>query len=243
MHAAFQIIPRGAQIAQFLGLHHLGGFVRRLNLGLFRGDVAGIQFGDPGLARRDVKRQFIVEIQCLVIQQVQRFDIFQQLVFVAEQVVCDLVDLALNVFETGGELGKRRGTAQQPFPERAFAAHVQLGHGKPANGGDDIAQGIPCGADILVAHILQHGLADLLQFGLRGGSKGHDRIGIAHVQLGHAAGDFRRYGRIGLFQRHDGRGIGGFGQFHGGHVFQFGDDGLGLLAGGLGHDGFLSEGR
>ena len=51
-----------------------------------------------------------------------------------QQIVGDLVDLRLHGFELGGELGKGRGAAQQLFPPRPFAAHVQFGYAETANG-------------------------------------------------------------------------------------------------------------
>ena len=56
--------------------------------------------------------------------------------------------------------------AGEPFPKALFAAHVQLGHGKTANGSHDVTQAIARRAHIFVAHIGKHRRRYLLQFGL-----------------------------------------------------------------------------
>jgi len=50
-------------------------------------------------------------------------------------------------------------------------------------------------------------LADLLQLGLRGRAKSDDGLGVLHVDLGHAAGDFGTQRRVGFGQCHNGVGI------------------------------------
>ena len=46
----------------------------------------------------------------------------------AQQVVSDLVDLALDFFELCSELGERRGAADQLFPPAAAAAYIEFGN-------------------------------------------------------------------------------------------------------------------
>ena len=166
-----------------------------------------IQLFDLGLTGRDIERQFVVELQRLFIKQVERFDVFQQRMLMRQQVVGDPVDLALHLFETGGELGKGRGTAQQFLPPALLAPHVQFRDREAADRADHGAQAVARGANILVTHIRQHGLADLLQLGLRGRAEADDGLGIGHVDLGHALLDFRALFGIGFVQRHDGIGI------------------------------------
>jgi hypothetical protein len=62
MHPAFQIVAGGAQVAQFLRLHHLIGLGGGGNLGLFGGDVLGVDLGQLRLAGGDVEREFVVEV-------------------------------------------------------------------------------------------------------------------------------------------------------------------------------------
>ena len=174
MHTAFKIVPRGAHVPQFLCAHNAVFFRRGLHFCFFFRDVICVQDTQLFFAGGDVKRQFVIEVQCFVIQHVQRLDVFEQRMFMLEQVVGDLVDLTLHVFETCGEFRKRRGPSQKTFPKRGFAAHIQFRHGKPADRGDDGPQAVARWPDVLVAHVLQHRLADLLQFGLSTGAEGHD---------------------------------------------------------------------
>ena len=71
VHPAFQIVTGGAQIAQFLRFLHLIGFRSCLYLGLFGRDEGAVQICQLGLARRDVKAQFVIEGQGLGIEDVQ----------------------------------------------------------------------------------------------------------------------------------------------------------------------------
>ena len=48
MHAAFQIVAGGAQVAQLLRLHHLIALGGCIHLGLLRRDVLRVQLGDAG---------------------------------------------------------------------------------------------------------------------------------------------------------------------------------------------------
>ena len=128
MHAAFQIVTGGAQIAQLLCFDDLIILWRSLNCGLQRGDLGGVQLGKLGFTGRDVKRQFVVEIQRLLIENIKRFDVFQQRVLMRQEAVGDLVDLTLHGLIFGGEFCKGRGAAQEALPEGRLAAHVQFRH-------------------------------------------------------------------------------------------------------------------
>ena len=150
-----------------------------------------------------------------------------------QKVIGDLVDLALHLLEARRELGEGGGATQELFPPRPLAPHVKLRNREAANSGDDPAQAIARRPHILVAHALQHGLGDFLQFGLRGRTERHDGLRIAHVDLGHAAGDLGTLRRIGLLERHDGVGRGGLGQHSAAHGLDILEHGFGLLAGGL----------
>ena len=164
MDPAFQIVAGRAQVAQFLRLHHLIGLGGLGNLGLFGGDVLGVDFGQLRLARGDVEGQFIIEVERLFIKDIKAFDILQQRVFMGQKIGGDLVDLGLHVFVFRDELGKGRGAAHKLFPPAGIAAQVHFIDRKAADRGDDVAQAVACGADILVLHVLQHGLTDHLQF-------------------------------------------------------------------------------
>jgi len=212
VHPAFEIVARGAQVAQFLRAHHLIALGRGLHRGLPGGDVALVQLLQPGLARRDVERQLVIESERLFIEHVKRLDVLQEPVLMAQEVVGDLVDLALHLLEPGGEPGKGGGAAQQLFPPGPLAAHIQFRDGKAPDRGDDAAKAVACRPHILVAHTLQHGLGNHLQFGLRGRAERDDGLGVGHVDFGHAAGDFGAYGCVGLLERHDGVGVAWDGQ-------------------------------
>ena len=75
MNTPFQIVPRGAQITQFLGLHDLFRFWCGLYRGFFGGNDIGIQITQLFFTRRDVKRQFIIKFQRFFIKKIKRFDI------------------------------------------------------------------------------------------------------------------------------------------------------------------------
>ncbi len=202
MDAAFQIIARGTQIAQFLRFHHLllgwGGF----HLSLFGGDGCAVQLVQLLFARRDTERQLVIKGQRLVIEDIERFDILHQGMLMAQQLIRDLVDLALYIFIARHEIMQRLGLAEQTLPPAALAVGVQLIHREPADRAHDIAQAIACGADILVLDVLQHGLADLLQFRLRARAKGDDRIGVFHIDLFDALADRCGGFLIGIGQGH-----------------------------------------
>ena len=96
-----------------------GGFLRsdeqrdhfqRLRLALDGRDGGQLHLvaGDAqlGLARGDIQRQFVIEVQRAVIKQVQRLDVFQQPVLMAVQIGGDAVDLGLDLFVIGDEFGK-----------------------------------------------------------------------------------------------------------------------------------------
>ena len=108
MHTALQIVTRGAQVAQFLRFHHLIVFRSGLHFGFFGRDIRGVEVFQLFLTRRDVKRQFIVELQRLVIEQIKRLDVLEQRVLVLEKIISDLVDLGLHLFELRREFGKGR---------------------------------------------------------------------------------------------------------------------------------------
>ena len=129
-----QIIAGGAQIAQLLRDFDLIIFWRFANGGFFRGDIIRIKIFDLSLTRRDIKGEFIIEIQCLGIEHIQRFDVFEQGMFVGKQAVGDLVNLALNRLKPGHEFCKGGRAAKQAFPPAGFAAHVEFGDGKAPNG-------------------------------------------------------------------------------------------------------------
>jgi hypothetical protein len=89
-------------------------------------------------------------------------------------------------------------------------------------------QAIPGRPDILVLHALQHFLRNHLQLRLRARAERDDRLGIAHIDLGHTfANAFGNRGR-GCLQRHDL--MAGLGKNRGGDLFNFGNTG-----GGVGH--------
>ena len=233
MHPALQIVARGAHVAQLLRFHHLIVFRRGLDGGLCGGDVLGVDLFQLGLAGGDIKRKLVIKGEGLFIEHIKRFDILEQGVLVAQKVIGDPVDLTLHLFKARGELGKRRGPPQQLFPPAALAAHIKFAHGKAADRGDDPAQAVACRADILVAHALKHRLADFLQFRLRGGAERDDRVGVAHVDLGHAAGDLGADRGIGLVQRHNRVGLCGFGKDGAAYGLNIGKGGLGFLTDGV----------
>ena len=134
----------------------------------------------------------------------------------AQQVVGDLVDLALHVFEFRHEHGGGLGAADQLFPPAAFSVRVQLLDGEATDRRHDIAQRRPGGAHILVLDVLQHRLADLLQTRLRAGAKGYDGARIRHVDLVHPLADLGGHGGCGLLKR-DQIGL-RLGQHHGGDL-------------------------
>ena len=230
MHPALEIVSGRAQVAQLLRFHHLIVFGGGLYLGFLGGNDTLVHLGQFRFARRDIKGKLIIELERLFIEHIQRLDVFQKRMFVLQKIIGDAVDLVLHLFETCGELRKWRGAAQQLFPKAPFPAHVQFGHRKTADRGHDVAQGIPGGADILVAHILQHALADLLQLSLRARTEGDDRLRIAEVDLLHPAADLGGLGGIRRVQRHDGVGVGGFGQPDGGDLVYHGGGLIGLVA-------------
>ena len=139
MNAAFQIIAGGPQIAQFLRFHHRLIFGGGLNFGLFCRNCRGVEVCNLGFARRDVKPQFVIELQGLVIKHIKAFDVLQQHMLVLEKVIGDAVNLALHFFETGGEFCHGCSASQKAFPPAALAAHVQFGDRETADRGDDIA--------------------------------------------------------------------------------------------------------
>ena len=75
VNAPLQIVPSGAEIAQLLCYHDLIVFGRCFYFGVFRWDDSAIQFLQLFFAGCDVKRQFIIELQRLFIEQVERFDV------------------------------------------------------------------------------------------------------------------------------------------------------------------------
>ena len=212
MHPALQIVPRRTQIAQFLGAHDLIVFACFIQCSLFRRNGLVIQLHDLGFTSRYIQGQLIVKLQRLFIEQVKRFDVFQQRMLMGQQIVGDPINLALYLFKSSRELGEGRRTPKQLFPPALLATHVEFRDRKAANCADHRAQAITRRADILVAHIGEHGLADHLQFCLRGRAKADDGLRIGYVNLGHALLNFRALGRIGLGQGHDGIGVCGFGQ-------------------------------
>ena len=130
MHPAFQIITRGAQIAQLLRDHHALIFGCTLNFCFFGRNVVCIQICDFRLTRCDVDRQLIIKAEGLFIKHIEAFDVLQQDAFMAVQVLCDLVDLALYLFKLGGELRQGCRFAQQFFPPALLAAHIQFINGE-----------------------------------------------------------------------------------------------------------------
>ena len=233
MHAALQIITRGAQIAQLLGADHAIIFGRGLDLFFLGGDVRLVKGFQLFLASRDVKRQLVIKIEGLFIELVERFDVFQQPVFMLQQAVGDIVDLALHGFIARHELGHGLGAAKQAFPPAQLAVRVQFIDRKAAQTCDHFAQRCPRLAHILVAHTCQHFLRYDLQFALRGRTKGDDGLRVAHVQFGNA------FGNGGLFIIRclidDDQFALGFGQKHLGHFFDLGQCGFGLGADIFGH--------
>ena len=101
-----------------------------------------------------------------------------------QKVVGDLVDLALHFFEPRDEIVDRRGAAQKAFPPGLLAADIQFADREAANCRDDVAQAVAGRADILVANVLKHRLADFLQFLLGSRAEGHDGIRVGHVDFG-----------------------------------------------------------
>ncbi len=106
-----------------------------------------------------------------------------------QQAVGDVVDLDLHLLVARHESGDRLGAAEKAFPPGAAAVRVEFGEREAAQGGDDLAQVVAGQADVLVAHVGQHRLADALQLALGAGAEGDDGLGVGHVDLGHAAVD------------------------------------------------------
>ncbi len=86
--------------------------------------------------------------------------------FVRQQIVCNLVDLSLNLFKAGGEFSKWGRPSDQFFPERPFASHIEFVHRKTTDRGHNAAQAISCRAHVFVPDIGQHRLTDFLKLGL-----------------------------------------------------------------------------
>ena len=185
MHPALQIVAGCPQIAQFLCAHHPISLGCSGNGGFPCRNLGRIHISQPGFPGRDVKRQLVIEGQRLAIQQIQRLDVLQQLVLMAQKLAGDLVDLRLDILELGHEFGKGGRLSGQPFPPAFLAPHVQFFRREPAQRRDHLAQRIPGRAHVLVAHIGQHRLADHLQFGLRPRAESDDRLGVRQVDLGH----------------------------------------------------------
>ncbi|OIQ72414.1 hypothetical protein GALL_459620 [mine drainage metagenome] len=138
----------------------------RLGLGLFRGDGGGVQVGQLCLARRNVKREFVIETQRFLIKHIQRFYVDQQLMLVQVKIVGDLVDLALHGLEFLDKLGEGCRRAGQFIPPAPLAAHVEFRDGKALDRGDDGAERVACGPDVLALHIGQHRGGNRSQLGL-----------------------------------------------------------------------------